>query len=125
MAIEFLSNLSHTLVITDASIKNNITTSISHIYIHNKPITKTLHHTVNVTSIEAELFAIRCGINQATHAAGISKIIVVTNLIHTAREIFDLLSHPFQSYVAIILKELQTFFSHHQENLIEFWECPS
>jgi len=39
--------------------------SIFHIYIHNKPIVKTLHYAVNITSMEAELFAIRCGINQA------------------------------------------------------------
>jgi len=57
----------------DASIKNNITTSISYVHIHNKPITKTLHHTVNVMSTEAELFAIRCSINQATNSASISK----------------------------------------------------
>ena len=47
----------------DASVKNNITTSIAYIHIYNKPITKTLYHTLNVTSTEAELFAIRCGIN--------------------------------------------------------------
>ena len=35
------------------------------------------------------------------------------------------LSHPFQSHAAIVLKELRTFFSRHQENSIEFWECPS
>ena len=63
LAIESSSNPFHALVITDASIKNNIATSISHVHIYNKPITKTLHHTVNVTSTEAELFTIRCSIN--------------------------------------------------------------
>ena len=106
MAIESSNNPSHALVITDASIKNNITTSISHVHIHNKPITKTLHHAVNVMSIEAELFAIKYGINQATNSASISKIIVVTDSIHAARKIFNLSSHPFQSHTAIILKEL-------------------
>ena len=106
MAIKSLNNPSHALVITDASIKNNITTSISHVHIHNKPIIKTLHHAVNVMSIEAELFTIRCGINQATKSASISKIIVVINSIHVARKIFNPSSHPFQSHAAIILKEL-------------------
>jgi len=69
----------------DASIKNNITTSISYIHIHNKPITKTLHYAVDVLSIEAELFAIRYGINQTTNSFGISKIIVITNSIHAAK----------------------------------------
>jgi len=35
------------------------------------------------------------------------------------------MSHPYQVHILFILKELQTFFSHHQKNLIEFWECPS
>jgi len=48
--ISFKSSLdpSYTLVISDASIKNYIATSILYIYIHNKPVIKTLHHTVNV-----------------------------------------------------------------------------
>jgi len=32
------------LIITDASIKNDIATSISHIHIANRPLTKTVHH---------------------------------------------------------------------------------
>jgi len=81
-----LSIPSYTLIITDASIKNNIATSISHTHIHNKPVTKTLHHVVNVISTEAELFAIRCSINQATKTNDISKIIVITDSIHTAKK---------------------------------------
>jgi len=113
------------LVISNISIKNNVATSISYIHIHNKPITKTLHHAVNVTSTEAELFAIRCSINQATCYNEISKIIVVTNSIHAARKIFNSLLYPFQKQSADVLKELQMFFSLHQKNSIKFWECPS
>jgi len=51
------------LVASDASIKNNIATSISHIHMVDKPLTRIIHQAVNVTSTEAELFAIRCGIN--------------------------------------------------------------
>ena len=51
------------LIASDASIKNNIATSITHIHMVDKPLTKTIHHAVNITSTEAELFAIRCGIN--------------------------------------------------------------
>jgi len=109
----------------NASIKNNVATFIVHIHVHNKPITKTLHHALNIMSTETELFAIRCGINQATNLNNISKIIIVTDLIHTARKIFDLLFHLFQKHSAIILNKLQVFFSRHQVNSIEFWECPS
>ena len=62
MTIKFLNNLSYALIITDVSIKNNIATSISHIHIQNKPITKTLYHTVNIISTEAKLFTIRYGV---------------------------------------------------------------
>ena len=51
------------IIASDASIKNNVATSIVHIHTYNKPLTKTIHHMVLVTSTEAELFAIRCGIN--------------------------------------------------------------
>ena len=81
------------LMVTDASIKNNIASSIVHIHIHNKPIVKMLHHTINITSTEAEFFTIRCGINQASHLQDISKIIVVTDSIYMAKKIFDPLSH--------------------------------
>jgi len=52
-----------------------------------------------------ELFAIRCGINQATNHNVISKIIVITDSIHTARKIFDPSSHPFQKHSAVKIKE--------------------
>jgi len=106
LVIKSLSIPSHALVITDASIKNNIATFISHTHIHNKSITKTLHHAVNITSTEAELFTIRCGINQATNSNDVSKIIAVTDSIHAAKKIFDLTSHFSQSHAASILNEL-------------------
>ena len=51
------------IIASDASIKNNITTSILHVYTHNRPITKAVYHMIHITSTEAELFAIRCDIN--------------------------------------------------------------
>jgi len=53
------------VVVTDASIKNQIATSILHINIHDNPIIKTIHHAVNIMSAEAELFVIKYSINQA------------------------------------------------------------
>ena len=66
LALSLLENPSHALIITNTSVKNNVATSIAHVYIHDKPVIKTLYHVVNINSIEAKLFAIRCGINQAT-----------------------------------------------------------
>jgi len=113
------------LVITDASIKNDITTSISHIHSYNRPLVKIVHHASFVTSTEAELFTIRCGINQACAINNVSKIIVVTDSIHAAMKIFDSGSYPYQIHSATILSELRTFFSSNESNIIEFWECPS
>jgi len=84
LTIESSSSPSVALVALDASIKNNIVTSISHIHMVDKPLTRTIHQAVNVTSTKAELFAIRCGINQATRFDNISRIIVITDSIHVA-----------------------------------------
>ena len=94
LAIKFLSNLSHALIIADASIKNDIATSISYIHIHNKSFIKTLHHVVNIMNTEAELFAIKYGINQATNSISIFKIIIVTDSIYVVRKIFNPSSYP-------------------------------
>jgi len=125
IAIELLESPSTALVVLDASVKNNVATSIAHIHIRDRPITKTLHHALNIMSTEAKLVAIRCSINQATNHDFISTIIIVMDSIHMAKKIFDLSSHPFQKHAVSILKELCSFFSHHPNNHIEFWECPS
>jgi len=117
---------SHTaLIVSDASIKHDIATSVSHIHMRDKPLIKTVHHVVFITSTKAELFTIRYSLNQACNKEEISKIIVVTNSIHMAKKIFNMKSHPYQIHATAILKELRQFFSKHQENHIEFWECPS
>ena len=113
------------LVITDASIKNNIAMSISHIHSANQPLIKTVHHASFVTSTEAELFAIRCGINQACSIENVSKIIIVMDFILAAKKIFNSESHPFQIHTSAILSELRKFFNSNDANSIEFWECPS
>jgi len=85
----------YAFIVTNASIKFNVAISIAHIYICNKSIVKTLYHIVNITNTKAKLFTIRCGINQATTFQGIAKIIIITNLIHLAKRIFNPLSHLF------------------------------
>ena len=89
LAIESSNSPSTVLIITDVSIRNNVATSIVYIHVHNRLLVKTLHHTVNITSTKAEFFAIRCDIIQATYLQEISKIIVVTNSIYTAKKIFN------------------------------------
>jgi len=95
LTLESSSLPSVALVALDTNIKNNVTTFIAHIHMADKPLTKIIHHAVNVTSTEAELFAIRCGINQSSRFDNISKIVVITDSIHVAQKIFDPSSCPF------------------------------
>ena len=125
MVLQNSSNPNTALVITDASIKNDIAMSISHIHSANCPLIKTVHHASFVTSSEAELFTIKYGINQACLLNNISKIIVVTDSIHMAKKIFNTGSYPFQIHSAVILSNLWKFFIANNSNSIEFWECPS
>jgi len=67
---------------------------------------KTIHHVINITFTKAELFAIRCGINQTTQLQGLNKIIIVTNSIHSAKKIFDYSLYSHQVHSAAISHEL-------------------
>ena len=125
LALESSSSSSTTIIASDTSIKNDVATSILHTYTYNRPIIKMIHQAVHITSTEAELFAIRCGINQALNLDNMSKVIVITNSIHVARKIFELFVHPYQVQSAAILSDLCKFFMCHKNNSIEFWEYPS
>ena len=85
LTIQVLDNSKIAIVISDASIKNQVATLIAHIYVHNNPVIKTLYHVINVTSTETKLFTIRYGINQATQLANINCIIVITDLLHATK----------------------------------------
>ena len=60
--------------------------SIIHICCGHNVVAKTIHHAVNITTTEAELFTIRCGIKQAIHVANILCIIVITDAIYLAKK---------------------------------------
>ena len=92
------------------SIKNQVATSIAHIHVYDNQVIKTLYHTVNIIFTEAELFAIRCGINQATQLANINHIVIIIDSLHAAKQIFDLLIYPHQIHSAITFRELREFF---------------
>jgi len=105
IVIETSSSSSTTIIVTNASIKNDVSTLILYRHIHNNLIAKTVHHMVHVTSTEAELFTIRYSINQASNHNDTSKIIIVTGFIHVARKIFDLFLYSFQVHSVAILTE--------------------
>ena len=125
IVLESLSFPSTTIIASDASIKNNVATLISHTHMYNRLIIKMIYYTVHVTNTEAELFTIKYGINQVSNFNNMFKIIVITNSIHVARKIFELLVHPYQIQLAAILSNLHSFFKYYENNSIEFWECPN
>ena len=125
MTLQLSSSPHMAIIVTDASVKKDITTSISHVHIRNHPLTKTVHHVAYIMSTEAELFAIKCSINQACSKKDISKMIVITDSIHAAKKIFDSKSHPYQLHTIAILQELHWFFAKDQNNSVKFWEYPS
>ena len=112
------SNLSLAIVILDMSIKNHVALSISHIHIYNNPTIKKIHYAINVTSTEAELFAICYGINQAIRLPQ-----VITDSLHAAKKIFNSLIHPYQIHSATISHKLREFFIESNDNHIKFWDC--
>jgi len=73
------------LIIADISFKNNVATSVSHIWRKQEIITKLVYHVSNINFIEAKLFAIRCGINHAMQLQDISHIIIITDTILAAK----------------------------------------
>jgi len=71
--------------------------------LYSNGIKKTIHYAINVTSTEAELFAIRCRINQAVQILDVSHIMVITDAIHSVRHLFDLITHPNQIQLIAIV----------------------
>ena len=58
VSLQLSSDPHTTIVILGASIKNSIATSIAYVHIYNSPVIKTIHHAVNITSTETEIFAL-------------------------------------------------------------------
>jgi len=100
--------------------KNNVATSITHTHCGHNIMARTIHHAVNITSTEAELFTIRCEINQVIHVTNMSCIIVITNAIYLAKKIFDSLTHSYQVQSIAIVQNFREFFYRNSENLINF-----
>ena len=115
-----LTDPNSAIIVLDASIKNNIVTLIAHIHTHNSPIIKTIHHTTNVISTEAKLFAIRCGISQVVQLFNIKWIIVITDSIHAVEKFFNSSVHSYQTQTASISKKVRHFFKRNNCNSLEF-----
>jgi len=69
-----------------------------------------IYYTINITFTEVELFTIKYSINQAVQVQDTIHIII-TDTIHSARRIFDFLSHSYQLQSIAISQDLRVFFS--------------
>ena len=96
MDLTYNINTNTILIIFDISIKNNVITLILHIHSSQNILAETIYYAINITFTKAELFSIRYGINQAIQVPNTKNIIVITDVIHTARYIFNLSFHLYQ-----------------------------
>ena len=119
-----LDDLKTVIVVSDVNIKNQVATLIAYIHIYDNLVIKTLYHAVNIISTEAKLF-VRYDINQATQLAKINCIIIIMDLLHAAKWIFNSSVYPYQIHFVIISRELREFLIRDQQNYIEFLECSS
>jgi len=111
-------------IISDASLKNNVATSVTHIQRGQALITKAIYHAMNISTTEAELFAIGRGISQAAHTDSITNIAVVRHYPSCQKNIRHFVpSIPATFY--FISRDLRAFFSRDPRNSITFWNCPS
>ena len=124
LIFQTLADSKTAVVVSNMSIKNQVAILIAHIHVHNNPVIKTIYHVINITSIEAELFAIRCSINQTTQIINNNCITIIIDSIHAAKRIFNSSVHPYQIQLSTISRELREFFRKDQHNSIEFWNCP-
>jgi len=86
------------VIVIDASIKNQVATSISQVHSYSRLVIKTIYHAINVMTTEADkLFAIRCDINQTIYLFNVNKISVIIDSIYVARRIFDSSTHLYQT----------------------------
>ena len=92
--LQILADSRIAVIISNVSIKNQVVMFIAHIHIYNKSVIKILYHTIT-TSTEAELFAIRCRLNQAIQLDNIEYIIVITDFIYVVKRIFDSSIHLY------------------------------
>ena len=115
----------NSLIISNTSIKNNIATLISYIRRDQEVTTKTVYYAMNVTPSEAEIFTMRYSINHTVHLYDVINIIVITDAILAAKQIFDMFIHPHQLHSIIISNNLRELINKNSNNLILFWDCSS
>jgi len=96
-----------------------------YIWADNSVIKQLQVHSVNITSIEAELMAICTGLIPAMEIDNIHNITVITDSIAAARKILEFKVDPLQNMFIPLASAVKTFLSKDGRNKIHFWYCPS
>jgi len=113
-------------VIADRGVKkSHVATAAAHIWADNSVIKQLCVHSLNVTSIEAELMAIRTGIIPAMEIDNIHDITVITDSITAARKILKSKVNSLQNMFIPLAAAVKTFLSKDGSNKIRFWYYPS
>jgi len=113
-------------VISDGSIKAvGSATAVAHVWKDNKVINKLRAHTNNVTSLEAELMAIRIGLISAFENAEAHQILVITDALEAGKKIISSGDQYLQKSIISIAEKIQKFLSKDSRNSIHFWHCPN
>ena len=80
---------------------------------------------MNISLMEAEIFAIKYSIGQVSQIQDITCIVVITDTIHVAKCILNTSIHSHKLYTIIISSDLGNFFNRNVNNSISFWDCSS
>jgi len=113
-------------VIADGGVKkSHVTTAVAHIWFDNSVIQHLQIHSINVTSIEAKLMAIRTGLIPVMERDNIHDIIIITDSIAAARKILESKVDSLQNIFIPIISTVDTFLRKDSRNKIHFWYCPS
>jgi len=119
-------NHNSTVVIADESIKKSHVAIVAvYIWADNSVIKQLQVHSLNITSIEVELMAIRTGLIPAMEIDNIHNITVITDSITAARKILESNVNPLQNMFIPLVSAVKTFLSKDGRNKICFWYCPS
>jgi len=119
-------NLNSAAVIADGGVKkSHVTIAAAHIWADNSVIKQLQVHSLNVTSIKAELMAIRTGLTPAMEIDSVHDIIVITNSIAAAKKILESKVDLLQNMLIPLASAIKTFLSKNGRKKIHFWYCPS
>jgi len=113
-------------VIADRGIKKfHIITAVAHIWSDFSVIQCLQVHSINVSSIEAELMAIQTGLIPAIKKNNIYDIIVITDSISIAKKILKSKVNPLQNIFIPIVSAIEVYLKKNSRKKIHFWYCSS